>query len=341
MHYIVELPIGRLAIMPCVDNIHTASAPCEFPLFSNPLFFEDPAMSFSSPSRSQSWFSVIADSVASGSWWSKKPVVPVLRLSGVIGSVTPLRAGLTLSSCATAIDRAFSVRKARAVAIQINSPGGSPAQSRLIYQRIRALAKEKSLPVYVFAEDVAASGGYMLALAGDEIYVDSSTIAGSIGVISSGFGFTDFIQRLGIERRVYTAGEKKMMLDAFQPENTDDVARLKTIQRVIHEDFIALVKERRGRKIEAAGDGLFTGEFWAGRQAVELGLADGISDIRTKMRELFGDDVCLKLIPLERGFFRKRPGIGADGGLGLSLSGAADEIISALEARAIWARFGF
>jgi signal peptide peptidase SppA len=276
-------------------------------------------------------------------WWKCGPVVPVLRLSGVIGSVTPLRPGLTLASCAGAIERAFSVGNARAVVIQINSPGGSPVQSRLIYQRIRSLAKEKTLPVYVFAEDVAASGGYMLALAGDEIYVDSSTIVGSIGVISASFGFVDLIQRLGIERRVYTAGEKKMTLDSFQPENADDVAHLKGIQKSIHEDFIELVKERRGPKIEAAGDQLFTGEFWAGRQAVALGLVDGIIDARTKMRELYGDDVRLKLISMERGLFRRRLGVGgiAWGAGNLSWSGAAGEIISALEARAIWARFGF
>jgi serine protease SohB len=283
------------------------------------------------------------DRIMPRGWWPRGPVVPVLRLSGVIGAVTPLRSGLTLAACAPAIERAFSVGNARAVAIQINSPGGSPAQSRLIYQRIRALAKEKSLPVYVFAEDVAASGGYMLALAGDEIYVDSSSIVGSIGVISAGFGFVEFIQRLGVERRVYTSGEKKMALDSFQPENADDVARLKEIQNAIHEDFIELVKERRGRKIEAAGDQLFTGEFWAGRQAVALGLVDGIMDIRTKMRELFGDDVRLKLISMDRGIFRRRSGVGgiAWGAGSLSMSGVADEVISALEARAIWARFGF
>ncbi len=285
----------------------------------------------------------LIDRVLPHGWWPRGPVVPVLRLSGVIGAVTPLRSGLTLAACAPAIERAFSVGNARAVAIQINSPGGSPAQSRLIYQRIRALAKEKSLPVYVFAEDVAASGGYMLALAGDEIYVDSSTIVGSIGVISAGFGFVEFIQRLGIERRVYTSGEKKMTLNSFQPQNADDVERLKGIQNAIHEDFIELVKERRGRKIEAAGDQLFTGEFWAGRQAVALGLVDGIMDIRSKMRELFGDEVRLKLISMDRGIFRRRSGVGgiAWGAGSLSMSGAADEVISALEARAIWARFGF
>jgi signal peptide peptidase SppA len=287
--------------------------------------------------------SAVFDRILPRGWWPRGPVVPVLRLSGVIGAASPLRPGLTLAACAPAIERAFSVGNARAVAIQINSPGGSPAQSRLIYQRIRALAKEKSLPVYVFAEDVAASGGYMLALAGDEIYVDSSTIVGSIGVISAGFGFVEFIQRLGIERRVYTAGEKKMALDSFQPENSDDVTRLKDIQKAIHEDFIELVKERRGRKIEGAGDQLFTGEFWAGRQAVALGLVDGIMDIRAKMRELYGDDVRLKLISMDRGIFRRRTGVGgiAWGAGSLSMAGAADEVISALEARAVWARFGF
>jgi len=274
------------------------------------------------------------------------PLVPVLRFSGPIGLVTPLRPGLTLTTTAQAIQRAFSMRGAKAVAIQINSPGGSPVQSTLIYSRIRELADEKKLPVYVFAEDVAASGGYLLALAGDEIYADSSSIVGSIGVISSGFGFDKAIDKLGIERRVHTAGKHKMTLDAFKPEDPDDVKRIKAIQKDIHQTFIDLVKERRGERIAEAGDQLFTGEFWSGKQAVELGLVDGISDIRTKMREKLGKRVRLRLVSPERTLFRRRvPGVDslrvADlTRLDLSAPGIVEHVISAIEARALWSRFG-
>ena len=242
---------------------------------------------------------------------SKGPVIPVIRLTGTIGAATPLRQGLTIAACAGAIERAFSIKNAPAVALQINSPGGSPVQSRLIYERIRSLATEKSRKVFAFAEDVAASGGYMLACAADEIYADGSSLVGSIGVVSSGFGFTDLIGKLGVERRVYTAGENKFQLDPFKPENPDEVTRLKKIQEIVHEDFIALVKQSRGTRIAGAGGSLFTGEFWSGRQALELGLIDGIMDIRTKMRALYGEDVRLKVIHSERGFLRRKIGLGA------------------------------
>ena len=274
----------------------------------------------------------------------RTPVVPVIRLTGVIGAITPLRPGLTLTNIATALDRAFSMAE-EAVAIQINSPGGSAVQSRLIFQRIRDLARQKNLRVYMFAEDVAASGGYMIMCAGDELYADSSSIVGSIGVIYAGFGFVDLINKIGVERRVHTAGERKMMLDSFQPEKAEDIQRLKALQAVIHEDFIDLVRDRRGKKIEAADGQLFTGEFWSGRQAFELGLIDGIMDVRTKMRELYGDKVRLRLVSAERGLFRRRsPGVIS--ALDVSLAGhaamsIADDAISAIEARAIWARFGF
>lgn len=271
--------------------------------------------------------------------FSRKLTVPVVRLSGVIGGGTPLRQGLTLTNVAVMLDRAFDMAD-EAVAIEVNSPGGSPVQSRLIFQRIRDLAKEKNVRVYMFAEDVAASGGYMLLCAGDEIYVDSSSIIGSIGVIAAGFGFVELIDKIGVERRVYTAGKEKLILDAFQPENPDDVAKLKTIQAAIHEDFIALVRDRRGKAIEEAGDQLFTGAFWAGRKAHELGLVDGLSDVRTKMRELYGKDVRLKLVTAERGLMRRRaPGVSAT----LSAfepKSLAEDVISVLEAKAIWARYG-
>jgi len=276
--------------------------------------------------------------------FKRGPVVPVVRMSGVIGAGGPLRPGLSLNTVAASLDRAFAMARDGAVAIQINSPGGSAVQSRLIFQRVRDLAREKNVRVYIFAEDVAASGGYMIACAADEIHADPSSIVGSIGVLYSGFGLTGAIEKLGIDRRVHTAGEKKMALDMFQPENPDDIARLKNIQRVIHKDFIDLVRDRRGRKIEASGDNLFTGEFWSGRQALELGLIDGIMDLRTKMRELYGDKVRLRLVSAERGLFRWRtPGLWS--ALDVSMAGPAamsiaDDAISAIEARAIWARFG-
>jgi signal peptide peptidase SppA len=274
----------------------------------------------------------------------KGTLIPVLRLTGMIGAATPLRQGLSIAACANAIERAFSIKNAPAVAIQINSPGGSPVQSRLIYERIRTLATEKSRKVFAFAEDVAASGGYMIACAADEIYADGSSLVGSIGVLSSGFGFVDLIHKIGVERRVYTSGENKFQLDPFKPENPDEVGRLKRIQEIVHQDFIALVKKSRGPRIAAAGESLFTGEFWSGRQALELGLIDGIMDIRTKMRALYGDDVRLKLISPERGFLRRRAGVGVSvSGTEHVISfgqGFADDIISALEERALWARFG-
>lgn len=246
-------------------------------------------------------------------FFGRGPVVPVLRFSGTIGMVTPLRPGLSIGLCAQAIEKAFEMSKLPTVAIVINSPGGSAAQSSLIFKRIRQLAQEHSKTVYVFCEDVAASGGYYLALAGDEIYSDASSIVGSIGVISAGFGFDKAIEKLGISRRVYTAGEAKGSLDSFQPENPDDVERLKSLQRDVHDVFIGVVKERRAGRLKGPDGELFSGAFWSGPKAMELGLIDGISDVRTKMRELHGDDVRLKLVPLERGGllgrFRRAPGV--------------------------------
>ena len=191
--------------------------------------------------------------------WPGRAVVPVVRLSGVIGAVTPLRPGLSLAGIARTLERAFSVRNAKAVALVINSPGGSPVQSRQIYLRIRQLAEEKKLPVLVFVEDVAASGGYMIACAGDEIFCDPSSILGSIGVVGGSFGFQELIKKVGVERRLYTAGTHKAMLDPFLPENPDDVTRLKALQREIHDIFIALVKQSRGARLKGADDVLFTG----------------------------------------------------------------------------------
>jgi signal peptide peptidase SppA len=258
--------------------------------------------------------------------------------------VTPLRPGLSLSTSASAIEKAFSMRGAKAVAIQINSPGGSAVQSMMIYRRIRALAAEKDLKVYVFAEDVAASGGYLLALAGDEIYADASSIIGSIGVITATFGLNELISKIGVERRVYTAGASKDTLDMFLPEKPDDVERIKAIQSDVHRAFIDLVKTRRGAKIDKAGETLFNGEFWTGQKALEHGLIDGLADLRTKMRELYGDEVRLKLVAPSTSWLRRRRGVFAEGGafeFGFSPGGLAADVISAIEARALWSRFGF
>ena len=263
------------------------------------------------------------------------PLVPVVRLSGTIGTLTPLRSGLTLATLARTLERAFSMSGARAVALIVNSPGGSPAQSHLIFRRIRQLAEEKKLPVYAFVEDVGASGGYMLACAGDEIICDPNSIVGSIGVVGGSFGFVELMHKLGIERRLYTSGERKAMLDPFQPEKPEDVARLKALQADIHAQFIALVKERRGAKLTGSDDTLFSGEFWIADRAIALGLADRIGDLRSEMRMRFGEKVRLPLIEAERSFFGRR--LSGVGGLA---AGLPDEAISALEARALWARYG-
>src|SRR3954465_4617451 len=223
-------------------------------------------------------------------------IVPVVRLSGVIGAVTPLRPGLTLAGIAKTLERAFATKHAKAVAVVINSPGGSPVQSRQIYLRIRQLAAEKKVPVLVFVEDVAASGGYMIACAGDEIYCDPSSIMGSIGVVGGSFGFQELIRKIGVERRLYTAGEHKAMLDPFLPENPEDVARVKALQREIHGIFIALVKQSRGARLKGADDVLFTGEYWAGETSVSLGLADAIGDLRSTLRARYGDKVQMPVI---------------------------------------------
>jgi serine protease SohB len=206
------------------------------------------------------------------------PVVPVVRLAGVIGVVTPLRPGLLLSSIAKSLERAFSTPRAQAVALIINSPGGSPSQSHLIFRRIRQLADEKKLPVLAFVEDVGASGGYMLACAADEIMCNEFSIVGSIGVVGASFGFHELMNKVGIERRLYTSGDRKAMLDPFLPEKPEDVKRIKAIQNEIHETFIALVKERRGSKLKGSDKNLFSGEFWIAQKAIELGLADGLGD---------------------------------------------------------------
>jgi signal peptide peptidase SppA len=277
--------------------------------------------------------------------FSRGVVVPVLRLSGAIGMAAPLRPGLSLATLAGPIERAFSMSKAKSVAVVINSPGGSPVQSSLIFRRLRQLADEKEKKLYVFCEDVAASGGYYLAVAGDEIYADPSSIVGSIGVISASFGLDRAIAKLGISRRVYTSGTNKGALDPFQPERDDDIARLKQIQRNVHDVFIGVVKDRRGGRLKGPDAELFSGAFWSATDALELGLIDGISDVRTKMRELHGENVRLRAVPVDRGWLaswrRRLPSVAGDGGgaEGLGL-GLADDLLSAVEIRALWSRFG-
>src|SRR5262245_26042127 len=229
-------------------------------------------------------------------------VVPVVRLSGVIGAVTPLRPGMTLSGLARMLERAFATKNAKAVALVINSPGGSPVQSHQIHNRIRQLAVEKKLPVLMFVEDVAASGGYMIACAGDEIFCDPSSIVGSIGVVGGSFGFGGLIEKLGIERRLYTSGKHKAMLDPFLPENPDDVARLKSLQTEIHAMFIDLVKRSRGAKLKGDEGELFSGAYWTGQASLGLGLSDAIGDLRSVLRARFGEKVRTPLIAPSAGW---------------------------------------
>jgi signal peptide peptidase SppA len=264
----------------------------------------------------------------------RPPVVPVLRLAGVIaGANLPLRGPmLNLAALAGSIDQAFEMRGAKAVALVVNSPGGSAVQSNLIMRRIRQLAGEKNLAVFAFVEDAAASGGYWLALAADEIYADANSIVGSIGVIAQGFGFDRLIERFGVERRIHTQGEKKSFLDPFAPEKADDVARLGRAMGLMHQGFKDVVRERRGAKLAGDEAGLFSGEFWTGAEALKLGLIDGLGDARSVLRARFGERV--KLVPVgpARNWLRRR--MGAEG------PGWIDELWAAAEARALWARIG-
>lgn len=269
--------------------------------------------------------------------------IPVIRLQGAImAGASQFRQHLSLSSTAGLIEKAFSFREAPAIAISINSPGGSPVQSRLIYRRIRDLAAEKNKTVLVFVEDVAASGGYMIALAGDEIIADPSSIVGSIGVVSASFGFQDLIKKIGVERRVYTAGQNKVTLDPFRPEKKEDVERLKAIQLEVHETFINLVKERRGAKLADHPD-LFTGLFWTGLRGKELGLVDAIGDMRSYLRERYGPKTRLQLIAPQRGLLGRRLAFMGNGGslIGPEIAAAAAAgIIDAAEEHALWQRYG-
>jgi signal peptide peptidase SppA len=269
--------------------------------------------------------------------------IPVIRLNGTImAGGAQFRQSLSLASTGGLIEKLFTASDAPVVAISINSPGGSPVQARLIYRRIRDLAAEKNKAVLMFVEDVAASGGYMIAVAGDEIIADPSSIVGSIGVVSASFGLNQAIQRLGIERRVHTAGSNKVTLDPFLPERQEDVERLKALQLEVHETFIDIVKERRDGRLKDDPD-LFTGLFWTAKRGLDLGLVDALGDMRSVLKERFGPKTRLQLITQPRGLFGRRLGLfgSAAGPSAAEITGAAvDGLIEAIESRALWNRFG-
>ena len=264
-------------------------------------------------------------------FFSKDINIPTLRLTGVIGQAGIARSGLTIAGIEKLVDKLFSDKKAPAVALIINSPGGSPTQSSLIAEKIINLGKEKNKTVYAFVEDVAASGGYWLACAADEIYLDLNSIVGSIGVISPGFGFVDLIKKIGVERRVYTSGKSKSFLDPFKEEKKEDIDRLKSIQEQIHENFIEYVKSRRGSKLlSSAEDEIFSGLFWVGKKGVDLGLADGIGSINQIIREKYGSKAKIKIIDQKKSFLQKR----------LSSSINNNDIFNRLEEMIMWSRYG-
>ena len=265
------------------------------------------------------------------SFFKKKKLIAHIRLNGVIGNAGKFKQGIDFSGQQEIIEKAFSLKKASAIAITINSPGGSPVQSHMIYKFIKSQSKKHNKKVIVFAEDVAASGGYLIACAGDEIYANSSSIIGSIGVIYSSFGFTELIKKIGVERRVHTAGKNKSTLDPFLDEKNEDIERLKNIQLDLHKDFIGVVEESRSSKLKKNDIELFSGEFWSGTRAKELGLIDGIGNANEVLKEKFGDDVVIKKYEKSKGWFAKK----------LSSSNQVDEFVNILEERSIWQRYGF
>ena len=268
------------------------------------------------------------------SFFRKKKVVSHIKLNGVIGNVGKFKQGIDFAGQEEIIKKAFSLKKISAVAISINSPGGSPVQSHLIYKFIRQQAKKKKVKVIVFAEDVAASGGYLIACAGDEIYANSSSIVGSIGVIYSSFGFKDLIKKIGVDRRVYTAGKNKSTLDPFLEEKKEDIERLKNIQLDLHKDFIKVVEDSRGSKLKKdSGIELFSGEFWSGSKSKELGLIDGIGNANEVLRKKFGEKVVIKKFEKSKGWLSKK--------LSASNNGQLDQLVNLLEERSIWQRYGF
>ncbi len=262
----------------------------------------------------------------------RPPRVSVLRLSGAIGAAGRFGGGLSDEGLAPLIERAFRAGRPAAVALIINSPGGSPVQSSLIGARIRRLAEEKKIPVHAFVEDVAASGGYWLAASADDIWVDASSLVGSIGVISSSFGFTDLIARQGVERRVMTAGKSKSFADPFLPQKPEDAARLRVILDGIHANFIAHVSARRGARLKDGVDH-FQGDVWVGQDAVDVGLADGLAHAGPKLKALYGDKVRFSPITARRGFLRRF-------GVERAAGAAVGAVLDAAETRALWGRYG-
>ena len=265
------------------------------------------------------------------SFLKKKKIIPHIKLTGIIGNVGKFRQGIDFSGQEEIILKAFSVKKAPCIAITVNSPGGSPVQSHLIYNFIRIQAKKNKKKVIVFAEDVAASGGYLIACAGDEIYANSSSIIGSIGVIYSSFGFTELIKKIGVERRIHTAGKNKSTLDPFLEEKKDDIERLKTIQLDIHKDFINVVERSRGTKLKKSEVELFSGEFWSGSKAKELGLIDEIGDSHQILKEKFGEDVVIKKFEKNRSWLSKKLS---------SSNNHVDQLSNILEEKSVWQKYG-
>ena len=262
------------------------------------------------------------------------PVVAVLPLEGVIGTSGRFSNAINLANLEEKITAAFDVYNVKAVALTINSPGGSPVQSELIVMRIRELSKEKEIPVYAFAEDVAASGGYMLALAGEEIFAHRSSIVGSIGVINAGFGYAGVIEKLGVERRVYTAGESKSLMDPFKPEVEKDVKMMKTLLKEVHDFFKDFVKEARGDRLTGVQKTVFSGQVWNGEEATKIGLIDGVGDMRSIMKEKLGDDVKFERVKSEKCFFKGLLGMR---NANVTLSG---DVLKTIETRSEWGRFG-
>ena len=273
-----------------------------------------------------------------------RPVVAVVRLSGVIGQGGRFRQGLDIQSIGPVLKAAFKTSGLTAVALAINSPGGAPAQSNLIYARIRALAAEKEIPVLAFAEDVAASGGYWMSCAADEIYADVNSIVGSIGVVSAGFGFQDMLEKIGVERRIHAQGDRKAMLDPFEPERDADVKRLLAIQKNIHENFKNLVKERRGERGKISDRKLFSGDIWTGREALDAGLIDGLGEMREILHQKFGDDVKIREVGGRTSFLKRLFGrteaSTSDPDFEGALGNLPGQLLTAVEDRAFWSRFG-
>ena len=263
----------------------------------------------------------------------KKKIIPHVRMTGIIGSAGRFKQGLELANQRDILKKAFSLKKISHVAISVNSPGGSPVQSHLIYSYIKELAEKTKVTVLIFAEDVAASGGYFIACSGDEIYANSSSIIGSIGVISASFGFKDLIQKIGVQRRVYTAGKNKSTLDPFVEEKDEDVKRLKNIQLELHEDFIKVVEKSRGSKLkDPEKNNIFTGEFWTGKTSLKLGLIDGIGNMDQVLKKKFGDNIIIKNFEKPKGFIARK--------LSSSVQDPVEKLANIIEEKSMWQKFG-